>query len=145
MIVIGATHPLVAVMATPEVVAALAALGIAICGVVTMQLKALSARLKNRIDAVHETAEAAREQVTNHHGTNLRDDLDQLSRQVREGMTAIQAAQNRADARAEREHDERVAEVRMLREDMGRIREDMGRIREDLSEQRAALYDCPLH
>lgn len=125
-------------MATPEVVAALAALGIAICGVVTMQLKALAARLKNRIDAVHETAEAAREQVTNNHGTNLRDDLDQLSRQVREGMTAIQAAQNRADARAEREHDERVAEVRMLREEMGRIRED-------LSAQRAALDDCPRH
>lgn len=138
MIVIGATHPLVAVMATPEVVAALAALGIAICGVVTMQLKALSARLKNRIDAVHETAEAAREQVTNHHGTNLRDDLDQLSRQLREGMTAIQVAQNRADARAEREHDERVAEVRMLREEMGRIRED-------LSAQRAAIDDCPRH
>lgn len=138
MIVIGATHPLVAVMATPEVVAALAALGIAICGVVTMQLKAISARLKNRIDAVHETAEAAREQVTNHHGTNLRDDLDQLSRQLREGMTAIQASQNRADARAEREHDERVAEVRMLREEMGRIRED-------LSAQRAALDDCPRH
>lgn len=135
---IGATHPLVAVMATPEVVAALAALGIAICGVVTMQLKALSARLKNRIDAVHETAEAAKEQVTNHHGTNLRDDLDQLSRQLREGMTAIQASQNRADARAEREHDERVAEVRMLREEMGRIRED-------LSAQRAALDDCPRH
>ena len=125
-------------MATPEVVAALAALGIALCGVVTMQLKALSARLKNRIDAVHETAEAAREQVTNHHGTNLRDDLDQLSRQLREGMTAIQASQNRADARAEREHDERVAEVRMLREEMGRIRED-------LSAQRAALDDCPRH
>lgn len=138
MIMSGATHPLVAVMATPEVVAALAALGIAICGVVTMQLKALSARLKNRIDAVHETAEAAREQVTNHHGTNLRDDLDQLSRQVREGMTAIHAAQNRADARSEREHDERVAEVRMLREEMGRIRED-------LSAQRAALDDCPRH
>lgn len=125
-------------MATPEVVAALAALWIAICGVVTMQLKALSARLKNRIDAVHETAEAAREQVTNHHGTNLRDDLDQLSRQVREGMTAIQMAQNRADARAEREHDERVAEVRMLRGEMGRIRDD-------LSAQRAALDDCPRH
>ena len=138
MIVIGATHPLVAVMAAPEVVAALAALGIAICGVVTMQLKVISARLKNRIDAVHETAEAAREQVTNHHGTNLRDDLDQLSRQLREGMTAIQASQNRADARAEREHDERVAEVRMLREEMGRIRED-------LSAQRAALDDCPRH
>lgn len=138
MIMIGATHPLVAVMATPEVVAALAALGIAICGVVTMQFKVLSARLKNRIDAVHETAEAAREQVTNHHGTNLRDDLDQLSRQVREGMTAIQAAQNRAGARAEREHDERVAEVRMLREEMGRIRED-------LSAQRAALDNCPRH
>lgn len=138
MIMIGATHPLVAVMATPEVVAALAALGIAICGVVTMQLKVLSARLKNRIDAVHETAEAAREQVTNHHGTNLRDDLDQLSRQLREGMTAIQASQNRADARAERERDERVAEVRMLREEMGRIRED-------LSAQRAALDDCPRH
>ena len=138
MIMIGATHPLVAVMATPEVVAALAALGIAICGVVTMQLKVLSARLKNRIDAVHETAEAAREQVTNHHGTNLRDDLDQLSRQLREGMTAIQESKNRADARDEREHDERVAEVRMLREEMGRIRED-------LSAQRAALDDCPRH
>ena len=87
---------------------------------------------------MHDTAEAAREQVTNHHGTNLRDDLDQLSRQLREGMTAIQASQNRADARAEREHDERVAEVRMLREEMGRIRED-------LSAQRAALDDCPRH
>lgn len=138
MIMIGATHPLVAVMATPEVVAALAALGVAICGVITVQLKALSSRLRSRIDAVHETAEAAREQVTNHHGTNLRDDLDQLSRQLREGMTAIQAAQNRADARAEREHDERVAEVRILREEMGRIRED-------LSAQRAALDDCPRH
>ena len=134
----GETQPLVAVRATPEVVAARAALGIGIGGGVTRQLKALSARLKKRMDAVHETAEAAREQVTNHHGTNLRDDLDQLSRQLREGMTAIQASQNRADARAEREHDERVAEVRMLREEMGRIRED-------LSAQRAALDDCPRH
>ena len=125
-------------MATPEVVAALAALGVAICGVITVQLKALSARLKSRIDAVHQTAEAAREQVTNHHGTNLRDDLDQLSRQLREGMAAIQVAQNRAVARAEREHDERVDEVRLLREELGRIRED-------LSAQRATLDGCPRH
>lgn len=134
----GATHPLVAVMATPEVVAALVALGVAICGVVTLQLKALSARLRQRIDAVHESAEAARSQVENHHGTNLRDDVDQLARQVREGMQAIREAQNRADARAEREHSERVDEVRLLREDLGRLRED-------LSAQRAALYDCPRH
>ena len=134
----GATHPLVAVMATPEVVAALVALGVAICGVVTLQLKALSARLRQRIDAVHESAEAARTQVENHHGTNLRDDMDQLARQVREGMQAIQEAQRRADARAEREHSERVDEVRLLREDLGRLRED-------LSAQRAALDDCPRH
>ena len=133
-----ATHPLVAVMATPEVVAALAALGIAICGFITLQLKALSARLRQRIDAVHESAEAARSQVENHHGSNLRDDVDQLARQVREGITAIQAAQNRADARAEREHDERVSEIRLLREDLGRIRED-------LSAQRDVLDDCPRH
>nr|DAO53936.1 MAG TPA: Protein of unknown function (DUF2746) [Caudoviricetes sp.] len=133
-----ATHPLVAVMATPEVVAALAALGIAICGFITLQLKALSARLRQRIDAVHESAEAARSQVENHHDSNLRDDVDQLMRQVREGMTAIQAAQNRADARAEREHDERVSEIRLLREDLGRIRED-------LSAQRDVLDGCPRH
>lgn len=133
-----ATHPLVAVMATPEVVAALAALGIAICGFITLQLKTLSARLRQRIDAVHESAEAARSQVENHHGSNLRDDMDQLARQVREGMAAIQAAQNRADARAEREHDERVSETRLLREDLGRIRED-------LSAQRNVLDDCPRH
>ena len=133
-----ATHPLVAVMATPEVVAALAALGIAICGFITLQLKALSARLRQRIDAVHESAEAARSQVENHHGSNLRDDVDQLARQVREGMAAIQVAQNRADARAEREHDERVSEIRLLREDLGRIRED-------LSAQRDVLDDCPRH
>lgn len=133
-----ATHPLVAVMATPEVVAALAALGIAICGFITLQLKALSARLRQRIDAVHESAEAARSQVENHHGSNLRDDVDQLTRQVREGLAAIQAAQNRADARAEREHDERVSEIRLLREDLGRIRED-------LSAQRDVLDDCPRH
>ena len=129
---------MVAVMATPEVVAALVALGVAICGVVTLQLKALSARLRQRIDAVHESAEAARTQVENHHGTNLRDDMDQLARQVREGMQAIQEAQRRADARAEREHSERVDEVRLLREDLGRLRED-------LSAQRAALDDCPRH
>lgn len=134
----GATYPLVAVMATPEVVAALVALGVAICGVVTLQLKALSARLRQRIDAVHESAEAARTQVENHHGTNLRDDVDQLARQVHEGMQAIREAQNRADARAEREHSERVDEVRLLREDLGRLRED-------LSAQRAALDDCPQH
>lgn len=134
----AATHPLVAVMATPEVVAALAALGVAICGVITVQLKALSARLKSRIDAVHETAEAAREQVTNHHGTNLRDDVDQLARQIREGLTAIQAAQNRADARAEREHNDRVDEIRLIREELGRIREDM-------SAQRATIDGCPRH
>lgn len=134
----GATHPLVTVMATPEVVAALVALGVAICGVVTLQLKALSARLRRRIDAVHESAEAARSQVENHHGTNLRDDVDQLARQVREGMQAIREAQNSADARAEREHDERVTETRLLREELGRIRED-------LSAQRAALDDCPRH
>lgn len=133
-----ATHPLVAVMATPEVMAALAALGIAICGFITLQLKALSARLRQRIDAVHESAEAARSQVENHHGSNLRDDVDQLARQVREGLAAIQAAQNRADARAEREHDERVNEIRLLREDLGRIRED-------LSAQRDVLDDCPRH
>ena len=133
-----ATHPLVAVMATPEVVAALAALGIAICGFITLQLKALSARLRQRIDAVHESAEAARSQVENHHSSNLRDDVDQLARQVREGIAAIQAAQNRADARAEREHDERVSEIRLLREDLGRIRED-------LSAQRDVLDDCPRH
>lgn len=133
-----ATHPLVAVMATPEVVAALAALGIAICGFITMQLKALSARLRQRIDAVHESAEAARSQVENHHGTNLREDVDQLARQVREGLAAIQASQHRADARAEREHDERVSEIRLLREDLGRIRED-------LSAQRDVLDDCPRH
>lgn len=133
-----ATHPLVAVMATPEVVAALAALGIAICGFITLQLKALSARLRQRIDAVHESAEAARSQVENHHSSNLRDDVDQLARQVREGMAAIQVAQNRANARAEREHDERVSEIRLLREDLGRIRED-------LSAQRDILDDCPRH
>lgn len=133
-----ATHPLVAVMATPEVVAALAALGIAICGFITLQLKAMSGRLRQRIDAVHESAEAARSQVENHHGSNLRDDVDQLARQVSEGMTAIQAAQNRADARAEREHDERVNEIRLLREDLGRIRED-------LSAQRDVLDGCPRH
>lgn len=133
-----ATHPLVAVMATPEVVAALAALGIAICGFITLQLKTLSARLRQRIDAVHESAEAARSQVENHHGSNLRDDVDQLARQVREGMQAIREAQNRADARAEREHDERVTEIQL-------VREDLGRIREDLSAQRDVLDDCPRH
>ena len=132
----GTTHPLVAVMATPEVVAALVALGVAVCSYLTMQLKAVAARLRARIDAVHESAEAARSQVENHHGTNLREDLDQLSRQLREGLAAIQASQNRADSRAEREHDERVAEVRQLREDLGRLRDD-------LSAQRAALDDCP--
>lgn len=133
-----ATHPLVAVMATPEVVAALAALGIAICGFITLQLKALSARLRQRIDAVHESAEATLSQVENHHGSNLRDDVDQLARQVREGMQAIREAQNRSDARAEREHDERVSEIRLLREDLGRIRED-------LSAQRGVLDDYPRH
>lgn len=132
----GATHPLVAIMATPEVVAALVALGVAVCGYLTMQLKTVAARLRSRIDAVHESAEAARSQVENHHGTNLREDLDQLSRQLREGLAAIQASQNRADSRAEREHDERVTEVRQ-------IREELGRLRDDLSAQRAALDDCP--
>lgn len=64
--------------------------------------------------------------------------MDQLARQVREGMQAIREAQKRADARAEREHDERVTETRLLREELGRVRED-------LSAQRDVLDDCPRH
>ncbi len=52
-------------------------------------------------------------------------------------MAAIQAAQNRADIVLKRnKHDERVAEVRIFREEMGRIRED-------LSAQPAALRVVP--
>lgn len=141
----GAPHPFVAVITAPEVMAALISVIVAICGTIAIQLRALQERLKKRIDDVHATAEAAREQVTNHHGSNLRDDLDALAAQMREGLAAIQAAQNRADERAERERGERVNEVRLIREELGRMREDIQAQREDIQAQRDALTAHVVH
>lgn len=141
----GATHPVVAVITAPEVVAALISVIVAICGTIAIQLRALQERLKQRLDDVHATAEAAREQVTNHHGSNLRDDLDALAAQMREGLAAIQSAQNRADARAESERRERVDEVRLIREELGRMREDIQAQREDIQAQRDTLTAHVVH
>lgn len=137
----GATHPVVAVITAPEVVAALISVIVAICGTIAIQLRALQERLKQRLDDVHATAEAAREQVTNHHGSNLRDDLDALAAQMRECLAAIQSAQNRA----ERERSERVNEVRLIREELGRMREDIQAQREDMQAQRDTLTAHVVH
>lgn len=140
----GATHPVVAVITAPEVVAALISVIVAICGTIAIQLRALQERLKQRLDDVHAAAEAARE-VTNHHGSNLRDDLDALAAQMREGLAAIQSAQNRADARAEIERSERVNEVRLIREELGRMHEDIQAQREDIQAQRDTLTAHVVH
>lgn len=145
MIVFAEPHPVIAVLTAPEVIAALVSLIVAICGTIAIQLRSVQARLKKRLDDVHAAAEEAREQVTNNHGSNLRDDLDALAAQMCEGLAAIQSAQNRADARAEREHGERVDEVRLIREELGRMREDIQAQREDMQAQRVALTAHVVH
>ena len=63
--------PIVTAATTPEVLAAFSALIIAAFGVMT-------ANLSKRLTQIKRDTETAKEQVTNHHDTNLRDDLTKV-------------------------------------------------------------------
>lgn len=51
-------------------------------------------KLGRRIDKVHDKAEVVRDQVQNSHGTNLRDDLDRIRAEQREGFRSIEERQD---------------------------------------------------
>lgn len=57
-------------------------------------------RLEERIDNVASTTEVVREQVQNSHGTNFRDDHDELRAEVREVLTEIVQVRARQDSAA---------------------------------------------
>jgi hypothetical protein len=67
-----------AVLARPEVLTALGAMVVAIIGVVTAGFVALSRMLTRRLDQQGEHVAEVKEQVSNSHGTNLRNDMDEI-------------------------------------------------------------------
>lgn len=79
-------HPLVTVLTMPEVLAGAATVVVAVCGAAVRAIHALSRKLDSvgasaqvaRTEATQaaEHARTAAEQTANHHGANLRDDLD---------------------------------------------------------------------
>ncbi|QWW20119.1 hypothetical protein I6B53_03210 [Schaalia sp. 19OD2882] len=110
-------------VATAVVTLLVAVLGLAAAGV-GVGITYLN-NLRRHLQESREDTKAIRESTVNSHSTNLREDVDALAGQVREGMTAISLSLRRADARAEREHAERVADIRLIREDFGRLRTDL--------------------
>jgi len=72
-------------------ISAFAVISSALVGVLLQNVK-----LGRRIDKVHTKTEVVRDQVQNSHGTNLRDDLDRIRAEQREGFRSIEERQDAA-------------------------------------------------
>lgn len=132
---IPSQHPLLAILASPEIVSGFATVVVFGLGYLAVRLQLMQKKLHEQLDGIHSTAAAASEeaakasteatkasaQVTNSHTTNLRDDLDAIARQMREGLTAIQNAQARQEEAQERRVTALETQIQSLRDYIGRI------------------------
>lgn len=132
---IPSQHPLLAILASPEIVSGFATVVVLGLGYLAVRLQLMQNRLHEQLDGIHSTAAAASQeaakasteatkasaQVTNSHTTNLRDDLDAIARQMREGLTAIQNAQARQEEAQERRVTALETQIQSLRDYIGRI------------------------
>ena len=128
--------PIVAVLASPEVITAGTALLAALITWLRVTIKRQQQRLEERMTRLNahivraaDAAESASEGVHNNHESNLRDDLDSKFGQVLEGLARL--TQSVDDLReADRQHVARMA----------RIEDQIEGVRNDARTDRSHLY-----
>jgi chromosome segregation ATPase len=128
--------PIVAVLTSPDVIAAGTALLVALITWLRITISKQQQRLEARITRISahvvraaNAAESASEGVHNNHSKNLRDDLDAKFGQVLDGLTRLTAAVDELRA-SDREHDARMA----------RLETQIEGVRNDARTDRSHLY-----
>ena len=128
--------PIVAVLASPDVIAAGTALLVALITWLRITINRQQQRLEERMTRMSahvvraaNAAESASEGVHNNHAENLRDDLDAKFGQVLDGLTRLTTAVDELRA-SDREHDARMA----------RLETQIEGVRNDARTDRAHLY-----
>ncbi|MCZ0858177.1 hypothetical protein OHJ16_08995 [Actinomyces israelii] len=105
-----APHPVVQVLTAPEVVTASTVAVAAILGLLGAFIRAQTrrveqglSRLRARVEAARTAADAARDGVTNQHGTHLREDLDEVRAQLSTVLARLDTAETARQTDVERQ------------------------------------------
>ena len=105
-----APHPVVQVLTAPEVVTASTVAVAAILGLLGAFIRAQTrrgeqglSRLWARVEAARTAADAARDGVTNQHGTHLREDLDEVRAQLSMVLARLDTAETARQTDVERQ------------------------------------------
>ena len=155
----GQSSPILAVLASPEVITAGTALLAALITWLKVTINKQQQRLEERMTRLNahivraaDAAESASEGVHNNHDSNLRDDLDSKFGQVLDGLSRLTASVDdlrasdrqhearmsrleiqiegvRNDARTDRSH--LYAEVQSLHERIGRVKTETKSLRQE--------------
>lgn len=105
-----APHPVVQVLTAPEVVTASTVAVAAILGLLGAFIRAQTRRVEQglsrlwaRVEAARTAADAARDGVTNQHGTHLREDLDEVRAQLSTVLARLDTAETARQTDVERQ------------------------------------------
>lgn len=136
--------PIVAVLASPDVIAAGTALLVALITWLKITINRQQERLEERMTRMNahvvraaNAAESASEGVHNNHDSNLRDDLDAKFGQVLDGLARLTSSVD--DLReSDRQHDERMARLEVQIEG---VRNDARTDRSHLYTEVQSLHD----
>lgn len=136
--------PILAVLASPEVITAGTALLAALITWLRVTIRRQQQRLEERMTRLNahivraaDAAESASEGVHNNHESNLRDDLDSKFGQVLEGLARLTGAVS-ALQESDRQHDERMARLEVQIEG---VRNDARTDRSHLYTEVQSLHD----
>lgn len=105
-----APHPVVQVLTAPEVVTASTVAVAAILGLLGALIRAQTRRVEQglsrlwaRVEAARTAADAARDGVTNQHGTHPREDLDEVRAQLSTVLARLDTAETARQTDVERQ------------------------------------------
>ena len=136
--------PILAVLASPEVITAGTALLAALITWLRVTIKRQQQRLEERMTRLNahvvraaDAAESASEGVHNNHGSNLRDDLDSKFGQVLEGLARLTRSVGDLQE-SDRQHDARMARLEVQIEG---VRNDARTDRSHLYTEVQSLHD----
>lgn len=140
----GQSSPILAVLASPEVITAGTALLAALITWLRVTIKRQQQRLEERMTRLNahvvraaDAAESASEGVHNNHDSNLRDDLDSKFGQVLDGLARLTASVD--DLReSDRQHEARMSRLEIQIEG---VRNDARTDRSHLYTEVQALHD----
>lgn len=130
-----APHPVVQVLTAPEVVGAASVVTVAVLGLLGALIRTYTRRVEQglrhlgrRAERAEAAADAARDGVTNRHGTHLRDDIDE----VRAGLSTVLARLDTAETARQADVERQDATLAGISTRMARVETQADGLRADV-------------